>query len=444
MLVHRGSRAIALAAGLSALLVVSACSSNLNGGSGSTTSPSNNTGTGAATFKVGLVTPETGQYAAFGEGDSWVTTQMQNYFNANPLQVGGQSVKVQVVLEDSQSSAQRAAAVADDLINNQHVNAILAQGSPDTVVAVDTQCEQNQVLCLSSVAPWEPWVQQMGDNPGDPSTAPKYSFHFFFGAADAGKVFVTMWNQLTTNKKVAALFPNDPDGQAFTNPKTGFPAALGPAGYKWDFPGLYTPGTQDFTAQITHFKNNGDQILVGLLPPPDFIVAWRQMQQQGFHPIIASVGKATEFPSAVAPLGKLAAGLTSAMWWTPSYNTTSSLTGLSSADFASQYTAATKNSWNPAMAYTESEFEVLAAALTKAGSTDTAALLTALQQVNINALVGPIDFADGPYPHVAHTSVAGGQWQTGSDGTLNLNIVNNKLFPTLPVQSAIQPMKYGS
>ena len=43
--------------------------------------------------------------------------------------------------------------------------------------------------------------------------------------------FIAMWDQVTTNKKVAFLFANDADGQAWTDMKQGLPPAVQAAGY---------------------------------------------------------------------------------------------------------------------------------------------------------------------------------------------------------------------
>jgi branched-chain amino acid transport system substrate-binding protein len=360
-------------------------------------------------------------------------------FADNPLEVGGAPGHVQIITKDAQSSPQRAAEVATSLINDDHVDVLLSQASPDITVPVSQQCEINQVLCLSSVTPWQPWVLGMGGNPGDPATAPAYSYHFFFGAEDAGRTFVDMWSQLDTNKKVAALFPNDPDGQAFTDQTNGFPPALQQAGFAWNFPGLYPQGTQDFTSQISSFKASGDDILVGLMPPPDFALAWQQMKQQGYTPKAATVGKATEFPVAVEQLGDLANNLTTGVWWAPQFTTSSSLTGMSSADFAQAYQDKTSNWWNMAMPYTESMFEVLVAAIKSADSVAPDAIKTALDTVKIETLVGPVDFTSGPFPHVAHTNFAGGQWRI-VDGKLTLVIVSTVLFPGLTAEDKVQPL----
>ena len=128
----------------------------------------------------------------------------------------------------------------------------------------------------------------------------------------------------------------------------GFPPALAAKGYKLVDPGRYQNLTDDFTAQITTFKNAGAQIMTGVMLPPDFTVFWTQARQQGFRPKIVSVGKAILFPVSVEALGAAGHNLSSEVWWTPSHPFRSSLTGQSAGDLARAYTQATGKQWDTA------------------------------------------------------------------------------------------------
>src|SRR5262245_66449240 len=98
-----------------------------------------------------------------------------------------------------------------------------------------------------------------------------------------------MWGSLSTNKSVGGLFPNDGDGNAWGDPKHGFPPVLAQKGYKLTDPGRYQNLTDDFSAQISAFKKGNVEIVTGVVIPPDWTTFWKQAQQQGFKPKIASV-----------------------------------------------------------------------------------------------------------------------------------------------------------
>jgi branched-chain amino acid transport system substrate-binding protein len=428
----------------------SSSASSAAGSAAASTAASAAGGSAAAatdTIKVGFVTPLTGPLAAFGEGDQWVADSMTAWFKDNPIQAGGKSYGVEVIVKDSQSDPKRAGEVAGELINTDGADVLLAHATPETTVPVAAQCEANATPCITSDTPWQPWVAGLGGNPGDPSKPFQWSYHFFWGLEDMAAVFMDMWGQVKSNKKVAALYPNDADGQAFTDVAHGFPAIIGPEGYTFDNPGLYPSGTQDFSAQISAFKKNDDQLLTGIVPPPDFINFWKQAKQQGYNPVLATVGKAIEFPAAVAALGDLAQNLGTEVWWAPSYPTTSSLTGLSSADFAKAYTDATGKQWNMPLAFSESMFEVMAAAVTSAGGKDKQAIADAMKTMKVNALVGNLDWGKGPFPNIAKTPLTGGQWRATDGGQFpfELTIVSNAAAKAagldVPTGGKVEPLQ---
>ena len=202
MTVARNARLLAAVA--ASALLATACGSSLdNGGS------SSSGGSTGGTVKIGYVAPITGALAAFGEGDQYVVDQMTSYFKSNPIQAGGKSYSVEILLKDSQSDPKRAGEVAGELINTDGVDILMAHATPETTVPVAAQCEANATPCITADTPWQPWVAGMGANPGDKSTALKWSYHFFWGLEDITAVWMDIWGQVSTNKKVGALFAND-------------------------------------------------------------------------------------------------------------------------------------------------------------------------------------------------------------------------------------------
>ena len=423
-------------------LLATACGSSLD--SGAATSSSGGSGT-SATVKIGYVAPITGALAAFGEGDQYVVDQMTAYFKDHPIQAGGKSYGVQILLKDSQSDPKRAGEVAGELINTDGVDILMAHATPETTVPVAAQCEANATPCITADTPWQPWVAGMGGNPGDPKTSFKWAYHFFWGLEDITGVWMDMWSQVSSNKKVGALFPNDADDQAFTDTAHGVPAIITPAGYSWNNPGLYPSGTQDFSAQIAAFKKSDDQLLAGIVPPPDFVNFWKQAKQQGYNPKLATIGKAIEFPAAVGALGDLALNLGTEVWWAPTYPTKSSLTGLSSQEFADNYTKATGKQWNVTLGFSESLFETAAAAVVAAGGTDKTKIAEAMKTMKLDALVGTLDWNKGPFPNIAKTPLVGAQWRKGTGAfPYELVIVSNSVAKQqgldVPLGGKVEPL----
>lgn len=415
------------------LLGLTACGGSLGGneaGSGGASA----TG-GAPKLTIGYVTPQTGPLAAFGEADKFVVDQMNAYFRDKPVQIGGASYAVDIVVKDTQSDSRRAGEVAAELINDG-ADLILAASTPDTVNPVADQCEANAVPCITTVAPWQPFYFGRGGTPEKPFA---WTYHFFWGLEDVEAVYQDMWGQVDTDKKAAALWPNDPDGNAWSG---DFPKTVGAGGFTVANPGLYENGTQDFTAQISAFKSADAQILLGVPIPPDFATFWQQAQQQGFRPRIATVAKALLFPSAVEAIGPSADNLCTEVWWSPKHPFTSSLTGQSAADLASAYEQATGRQWTQPVGFVHALFEVAVAALTKAGSTDHKAVADALGALRTSTIVGELDWTSGPVRNVAKTPLVGGQWRStpGGDHPFDLVIVSNTLAPQIPVADRVRPL----
>lgn len=407
-------------------LAGTACSSQVGGGSAKSD---------GSTFTIGYVSPQTGPLAAFGESDAYTIDQMRSYFKANPLEVGGKQVAVKIIVKDAQSDSTRAGSVASDLINDDNVDLILASSTPDIVNPVSEQCEANSVPCITTVAPWQTVAfRDGGTKPADL----KYTFHFFWGLEDVAAVDADEWAQVKTNHKAGGLFPNDPDGQAWSG---AFPGLVKGAGFSILNPGLYPNGTKDYSAQISKLK--GTDILVGVPIPPDFTTFWKQARQQGYRPKIATVGKALLFPSVVEGIGPIANNLGTEVWWHPTAPFKNSLTGQSSQQVADSYEQKTGRQWTQPLGYSQALFEVAAAAVKKAGSTDADALVKALSTLKVKTVIGPLSWGTDPKvpAYVAKTPLTGGQWRTSTaKHPFKLVVVSNKLAPEIPRGGSVQPL----
>jgi branched-chain amino acid transport system substrate-binding protein len=389
-------------------------------------------------IKLGYVSPQTGALAGFGEADEYILEGIREVF-ADGLEIDGTAYPVEILVADSQSDPNRAATVAGELITGDEIDLMLVAHTPENANPVSDQCEANQTPCISSVVPWQPWFFGRDGNPDEPF---EWTYHFFWGLEDIIAVFTDMWSQVETNQQVAALWPNDGDGNAWGDPETGFPPALAEAGYTVTDPGRYTNGTDDFSTQISQFRSVGTEIVTGVPVPPDFANFWAQAVQQGYRPRIASVGKALLFPSAVEALGDTGAGLSTEVWWSPSHPFSSSLTGASAGDLAGGYTEATGRQWTQPLGFVHALFEVAADVLVRAGGPDDrAAVAEAIAATSLDTIVGLVDFSAGPVPGVAKTPLVGGQWREGEEFPYELVIVSNSLAPDIPAAGQLEPIE---
>src|SRR5271170_318066 len=399
-------------------------------------------------IKLGYVSPQTGPLAAFAEADNFIISNFKTVTKGG-VSVGNATLPVEVVVKDSQSNPNRAAEVAKDLIVQDKVDLMLVASTPEATNPVSTQCEIEEVPCISTVAPWQPWFIGRQANPGGGPPAWKpfnYTYHFFWGLEDVIAVFTNMWGQVNTNKTVGGLFPNDGDGNAWGDKVIGFPPVLDKLGYKLVDPGRYQNLTDDFTAQIAAFKKAECDIITGVVLPPDFTTFWNQALQQGLKPKIASVGKAILFPSAVEALGKNGNNLSSEVWWTPHHPFKSSLTGQSAKEIADAYQKSSGKQWTQPIGFVHSLFEVAVDVMKRTGDVGSnKAVVQAIAASKLDTVVGKIEWANQKLPpfaqkNIAKTPLVGGQWRIRDGNKYAIVITDNQTAPEIPVDGKMEPI----
>ena len=390
----------------------------------------------ADTLKVGFISPRTGPLGSFGETDGHVLDQARKALAAG-LKIGDKTYAVEILDRDTQSDPSRAGQLAKELIA-AGIDLMLVVSTPETINPVADACEAAGVPCLSTVMPWEAWYFGRGAKPGQPSPF-KWTYHFGFGVDEFLKCYVKQWSLIETNKKVGVMYPNDADGNAI---RRVLAPELAKAGFTIIDPGAYETGTTDYSSQIALFKKEGVEIFNTFPIPPDFAAFWRQAAQQGLHKQIkiVQVAKTGLFPSGVEALGALGVKLSTACYWHKAFPYKSSLTGLSGAELADSFEAASGKQWTQqlgaSMALLDAGVEALKAA---ANPKDKAAVAGALAKLNITTIAGKVDFTSGPVPNVAHGPIIGSQWVKSADGKhpLDLVITENTTDPNVPVAAKL-------
>ncbi len=362
-------------------------------------------------IKIGFVSPRTGALAHFAEGNDFVLAGIRKIV-ADGVIVNGAMYPVRIIEKDSQSDQKHGAEVAGELIHTDHVDLMVASSTGATVNPVSDQCEKNGVPCITTDAPWQSYYYGRG---GTAEKGFDWTYHFFWGLEDLIAVFTAMWSSISTNKVVGALWPNDPEGIAYSDPKFGFPGALQTKGFTLVDPGRFDSTTTDYSAQIAAFKAAKVDILSGVLPPPAFALFWKQAGEQGFNPKIATLAKGILFPTAVEALGDRGAGLTTEVWWSPSFPFISGLTGKNSAELCAAYEDETKKQWTQPLGYLHALFEVAIDVLRRTNDINShASIRDAILTTNYSSIVGRIQWSGKPVKNVTRTPLVGGQWIPGA------------------------------
>jgi branched-chain amino acid transport system substrate-binding protein len=400
-------------------------------------------GQGTETLKVGFISPRTGPLGSFGEGDGYVLELARKALAAG-LTVGGKTYKVELLDRDTQSDPARASQLAKALINNDRIDMMLTTSTPEVVNPVSDACEAAGVPCLGTIMPWEAFYFGRGAKPGEPSPF-KWTYLFSFGVGNFVKSYLSQWAAVPNNKKVAALLPNDADGNAI---RAALLPELTKAGYTIVDGGPYESGTTDYSAQIAKFKAEKCEVLMTFPIPPDFATFWRQAAQQGLtrQLKVAQVAKTGLFASTVDVLGPLGYNLSSACYWHKDFPYKSTATGVSSAQLAEGYEKAADKQWNQQLGASMSLLDAGFAALKNAiDPKDKAAVAKAIATLKTTTIVGPVDFTSGPVPNVSPTNLIGTQWvkaKPGSKYKYDYVITENAADPNVPV--ARKPVPFSS
>src|SRR5436309_11150831 len=379
---------------------------------------SSSSSSSSGSIKIGYVSPITGPAAGFGEPDAYVLSLARKAFQ-NGITIGGSNYSVEIVSRDGQSTPSVGSQVAQDLIQSQKVDLMLTTSTPETVNPVSAACEAAGVPCISTVVPWQAWYLGLGGKVGQ-STTFKYIYHYCFGVEQFFNAYTHLWSQVSTNKKVGVMYPNDADGNAI---RGALAPALNSAGYTIVDPGAYEDGTNDYSAQIQRFIREDCQIFNTFPIPPDFATFWRQAAQQGYtsHVKIGQIAKTGLFPSQVTALGSIGNGLASGVYWAPTWPYKSSLTGITSKQLGDGYESASGKQWNQQLGASLWLVDVANAVLSASGAPkDKSKVRDAMKTLKVETPVGNLDWskpaslAGAAVPNVVSTPIIGGQWKSGA------------------------------
>ena len=402
-------------------------------------------------IKIGAVVPKTGPLAAFAGPFDWVNDQWTKAL-ANGVVCGdGKNHPVKVLVQDTKSDTNRCAQVTGDLIQNDKVDVIFAGGAPDTMNPAADTCEALTTPGLMIQGPWQAFYYARG---GTPETPFKWGYALTVGIEAMVGCFVDMWDKIATNKNAGLVYSNSSDGQAWSDEKTGGPFYFKQSGYNYTMPGLFQPGAEDYTQQVSEFKKFGAEICSGAMTSGDFTNFWKQAIQQGFNPKVCTVGQALNFAETANAIGTTVVGLTTEISWHPDYPYTSSLTGQSCKEFADAYETDTGKQWSAEL-IVYSLMEWCVAGLKNVTDVDDKEkVMKAIVDAKVETIYGPIDFSipvdpaaqdavTHPVVNCLRMPTAGGQWLTGTKWPYEKFLVSNKYVPDAKVTTQVQEIKYS-
>ncbi len=336
--------------------------------------------------------------------------------------------------------------VAADLVQIDNVDMLLASGTPDTCNPVADQGEALGCPVLMSFSPWQAlYIRQ-----GEPVEF-KWAWGNMLGSEQTIASFTDAFevSGVPTNKKVGMLFQNDADYQGWMDPSAA-PKVFAEKGYTLVVPEPYAVPAEDFTKQISQFKNEGCEIVCGTNDPPWFSNFLTQSLQQGFQPKFISSGKALIFPQAVLSFPNQGLGLIGEAAWHPSWKIKDTLSDLDSEGLAADYETKKGEQWTAAIGcYGKVEWAI-DVYKRAANPEDKESVVEAIKTTKGTFQQGYIDYTEPvdpngfhPHPNVYKPFIGAQQWIKGTKNPVEAVVVSNATAPGTTVQAKATPMVYA-
>ena len=369
----------------------------------------------AQAVKLGAVVPLTGRY---GPGGAQVRTGYEiavEQINASGgVMLAGKKTPLELVVLDDESDATKTVARLESLAS-QGVAGYLGGFGSDLHAAAASVAEKNKIPYLG-IAFALHRIHQQGF---------KYLFSPFWKSPDIGKHTQGLLALIPAGErpKTVAIFQEKTDwGQEMAAAWTEAGKA---AGYQVVVHGEYAPGAKDFSDLILKAKSANADAVFGIPTPPDGMTIIKQMKELGYTPKLTVLIRASDSPPWTKNLGKdgdytvLAAGWHHAM----------RAPGVKELNEAHE-----KKFGRPADPIVGPAYacvQILAAAISKAGSTDHAKVRDAVAATDMTTVIGPVKFRpDG----TGIVPAAFAQWQNGKQ-----ELVWPKEFATAPLAYPAPP-----
>ncbi len=387
-------------------------------------------------IKIGHVSPKTGPLAGFGEADSFILEQVRGILSKG-LSNGGKTYKVEIISKDSQSNASRASEVASELILGDKVNLIVASATPDTTNPVSDQAEVNEVPCITTNCPWQPYFF---GRKGDPKKGFTWTYHFFWGLEDVIGVVPGAVGRIADQQGGRRAVPQRRRRQCLGRSQARPAAGAGEGRLQAGRSRPLSADEQrlhlaDFRVQGGGRRDRHRQHDPARLR--DLLVAGGAagLQAEDRH----------HRQGAAVPLGDRLAGR--ARQRAHQRNLVDAASSVQvrphrpeRQQLTDAYTKATNRPWTQPIGFQHALFEVAIDVLKRAKNlNDPKSILESIVATNYQSMVGPIQWTGAPVKNVTKTPLVAGQWQR-KNGKFDLVITENKTAPNIPVGGKLQPI----
>ncbi len=377
-LFNRAPLRLAIVGATCAALALAAC------GAPATPSPTS--------IKIGAVVPLTGRYASGGEQiKNGYELAVEDINNAGGVTVGGTKIPLELILLDDESDPTKTVQRLETLFSSNDVVAYLGGFGSDLHAAAAGIAEKNKVPYLG-VAFALKKVHDQGF---------KYLFSPFPKSPSLAVTTFDMLDTLSPKPSKIAIFAETTDwGAELRDLWTEQANARGYSVVAQE----YAPGSQDFSPIILAAKDAGAEVVLALPNPPDGLALAKQMKELDFNANLYLFIRASDSLSWAENLGKDGDYFMLMPGWNPGVK----FSGV--AEMLERHQAKYGKSAQATTGPAYAAVQILADAITRAGSLDRDKIRDAIAETDMMTVVGSVKFnADG----TGQVTTVINQWQDG-------------------------------
>ena len=331
----------------------------------------------AQTIKVGAVVPLTGRYAAGGaQNKAGYEIAVQQINAAGGVTVGGKKMQLELVMLDDESDPTKTVARLETLAS-QGVVAYLGGFGSDLHAAAASIADKNKIP-YCGVAFALNGIHKQGLRylfspfPKSPDLT-KETFALLDGtipAAERPRKVALFIERTDWGKEMATLWENEAKQH----------------GYQIVASGEYAPGSKDFSDLILKAKSAGAEAVFALPSPPDGMAIVKQMRELDFSPKVYLFIRAPDPPVWSQNLGKDG----DYVLLSPGWHFAAKYPKVAELNEAHQKLA--NRPADPIVGPSYACVQILADAISRAGSLDRDKIRDAIAATNMTTVVGPVRF----------------------------------------------------
>lgn len=345
---------------------------------------------------LGASLPLSGPLAGFGAYQKWgYETAVADTNRAGGLTVAGRKLKVRLVVRDDKTDPNVTASNTETLVSRDGVVAMLGSCTPALVNAGALVAERRKVPLVTGCSPLGAFRSVR---------AWQYAWALFFDERELGAAPFRMLAdlRLDTNRKIAVLADNGPDGQVVGGQV--WPAAAKAGGYEIVHASTFPVDAQQFTTMIAQAKSAAAEIVLVDAIPPQAIAMRKHIAAAAYLPKLLVMEKGAEPEQFAHALGKLADGVLVGGYWDPSFPYPGA------KELGRRFEAETRQTQSQHIADSHAAAQVLLDAIAAVGSLDREKINAAIARTDKAYVVGRVKF---DARHTSTIPITMMQWQGG-------------------------------